>query len=163
VLATSATKVQIIVCAWAGGVLYSAEADATPAENIMQTATDNAVLEKTRELCQTILTQPEFRDVRQNVEAFLNNDSAKTQYLHHKQHEGVPLSPEEVNDYEKLRTAFLANPIARNFLDAQEKMQEVQQTIGKYVSKTLELGRVPTEEDLDSGGCGSGCGCGHNH
>jgi hypothetical protein len=31
------------------------------------------------------------------------------------------------------------------------------------VSKTLELGRVPTEEDLDSGGCGSGCGCGHNH
>ena len=138
----------------------------------MQTATDNAVLEKTRELCQTILSQPEFKDVRQNVETFLNNDSAKTQYeqlaekgeyLHHKQHQGVPLSPEEVDDYEKLRTAFLANPIARSFLDAQEKMQEVQQTVGKYVSKTLELGRVPSDEDLDSGGCGSGCGCGHNH
>jgi hypothetical protein len=42
-------------------------------------------------------------------------------------------------------------------------MQEVQQTVGKYVSKALELGRVPIEEDMDSGGCGSGCGCGHGH
>lgn len=139
----------------------------------MQIATDNAVLEKTRELCQTILDQPEFKGVKTNVEAFLGNEAVKAQYeqlaekgeyLHHKQHQGVALSPDEVNDYEKLRTAFLAEPVARNFLDAQEKMQEVQQTVGRYVSKTLELGRVPTEDDLESGGgCGHGCGCDHNH
>jgi cell fate (sporulation/competence/biofilm development) regulator YlbF (YheA/YmcA/DUF963 family) len=138
----------------------------------METATENAVIEKTRELCETILSQPEFQSVRRDVETFLGNDAAKTQYekladrgeyLHHKQHEGVPLTPEEVSEYETLRTAFLANPVARGFLDAQEKMQKVQQTVGQYVSKTLELGRVPNEGDFDSGGCGDGCGCGHNH
>jgi cell fate (sporulation/competence/biofilm development) regulator YlbF (YheA/YmcA/DUF963 family) len=138
----------------------------------MQTATENPVVEKTRELCETILAQPEFQSVRRDVESFMNNDQAKAQYeelaekgeyLHHKQHQGVSLTQEEINEYEKLRTAFMANPIATRFLNAQDKMQEVQQTVGKYVSKALELGRVPTDADLDHGGCGSGCGCGHNH
>jgi len=140
----------------------------------MQTAIENPVVEKTRELCQTILSQPEFQSVRRDLDSFMNNDAAKAQYeklaekgeyLHHKQHQGVALSPEEVDDYEKLRTSFMANPVASNFLKAQEKMQEVQQTVGQYVSKTLELGRVPTDEDFESqgGGCGSGCGCGHGH
>lgn len=139
----------------------------------MQTATENAVLEKTRELCQTILEQPEFQGMRRDVESFMSNSEAKAQYekladkgeyLHHKQHQGVSLTQDEVNEYETLRTTFMANPVARSFLDAQEKMQEVQQTVGQYVSKTLELGRVPNEQDMDSGeGCGHGCGCGHNH
>ncbi|HMJ91020.1 MAG TPA: YlbF family regulator [Candidatus Acidoferrum sp.] len=135
----------------------------------MQTAIENPVAEKTRELCQTILSQPEFQNVRRDVESFMNNDRAKAQYetlsekgehLHHKQHQGVALSPDEIDEYEKLRTSFLADPVARGFLNAQEKMQEVQQTIGQYVSKTLELGRVPTDEDFEKGeSCGSGCGC----
>jgi cell fate (sporulation/competence/biofilm development) regulator YlbF (YheA/YmcA/DUF963 family) len=135
----------------------------------MQTATENVVIEKTRELCETILAQPEFQNVRRDLDAFMSNDSAKSQYeqlaekgeyLHHKQHQGVALGQEEIAEYEKLRTAFLANPVAKNFLDAQEKMQTVQQTVGKFVAKTLELGRVPSEEDLQEGGsCGSGCGC----
>jgi cell fate (sporulation/competence/biofilm development) regulator YlbF (YheA/YmcA/DUF963 family) len=138
----------------------------------MQTATENPVVGKTIELCETILAQPEFQNVRRDVDSFMNNEQAKTQYeqlaekgeyLHHKQHQGVALAQDEVNEYEKLRTAFLANPVGRNFLDAQEKMQQVQQKVGQYVSKTLELGRVPTEEDFEGGGCGSGCGCGHNH
>ena len=29
----------------------------------------------------------------------------------------------------------------------------------QFVSKTFELGRVPTLEDFSSGECGSGCGC----
>ncbi len=140
----------------------------------MQTATENPVVEKTRELCQTILSQPEFQGVLRDVESFMNDGDAKAhyeklsekgEYLHHKQHQGVTLSTEEIDEYEKLRTSFLANPVARNFLSAQEKVQEVQQTVGQYVSKTLELGRVPTEQDFESegGGCGSGCGCGHGH
>jgi cell fate (sporulation/competence/biofilm development) regulator YlbF (YheA/YmcA/DUF963 family) len=141
----------------------------------MQTATanGNAVLTKTRELCQAILDEPDFKSVRRDVESFLSDDEAKSQYeklsergeyLHHKQHQGLALSGEEITEYESLREKFLANPIARSFLNAQEKMQQVQQTVGQYVSKTLETGRVPTESDLaDEGGCGSGCGCGHNH
>jgi hypothetical protein len=29
------------------------------------------------------------------------------------------------------------------------------------VTKTFELGRVPSEEDLQEGSCGHGCGCHH--
>ena len=140
----------------------------------MQTATDNVGIEKTRELCQTILDQAEFQSVRRDVETFMGNNEAKGQYellaekgeyLHHKQHEGVSLTPEEINEYEALRTSFMANPVAKGFLNAQETMQRMQETVGQYVSKTLELGRIPTDEDFESegGGCGSGCGCGHNH
>ena len=56
---------------------------------------------------------------------------------------------------------FAAESVARGFLDAQEELHTVQQSIQQYVSKTLELGRVPKEEDLNDGGCGHGCGCHH--
>jgi hypothetical protein len=39
-------------------------------------------------------------------------------------------------------------------------LHEVQESVTKLVNKTLELGRMPTEEDL-GGGCGHGCGCHH--
>jgi len=42
-------------------------------------------------------------------------------------------------------------------------VQGIQESINKYLSKTLELGRVPSTEDLAEGSCGSGCGCDHNH
>jgi hypothetical protein len=60
---------------------------------------------------------------------------------------------------------LLRNPVARGFIDAQEELQQVQRSVHQYVSKTLELGRLPTEEELDGGGCcgenHGGCGCGH--
>jgi hypothetical protein len=56
----------------------------------------------------------------------------------------------------------MSNPIARGFLDAQEEMAKVQQTIHQYVSKTLELGKIPSDEDLNGGSCGhDSCGCSH--
>jgi hypothetical protein len=38
-------------------------------------------------------------------------------------------------------------------------MHKMQDSVSKYVSKTLELGRVPAAEEMESGSCGSGCGC----
>jgi len=134
------------------------------------TIEQNAVVEKTRELCQTILDTPEFQHTRRAVESFMSNEEAKTQYeslaskgeyLQHKQQQGLPLDGAEINDYEALRTAFLGNPIARGFLDAQQAMHKMQETVGQYVTKTFELGRVPNAEDFDSGDCGPSCGCSH--
>jgi len=54
--------------------------------------------------------------------------------------------------------------VAREFLDAQQELHEVQQSIQKYINKTIELGRLPTEDELGSGCCGEhehGCGCSH--
>lgn len=129
--------------------------------------TNNAVLTKILELCQVIVDQGDFQAMHRDVEAFLTDETAQTLYrsvaekgeaLHHKQLQGQPLEPAEIDAYEQDRQALLENEIARRFLDAQEQMHQTQQTVTRYVTKTLEIGRVPTEEDF--GGCGSGCSCG---
>ncbi len=137
----------------------------------MQTQLEaSAVIQKTRELCQAILDEPEVRAMRQKLDAFMADDATRGQYdavmmkgemLQQKQQAGLPLSDAEVSDFDQLRDAFLKNPVARGFLDAQEGMQKVQKSVSQHISKTLELGRLPEESDLDSGSCGSGCGCHH--
>jgi cell fate (sporulation/competence/biofilm development) regulator YlbF (YheA/YmcA/DUF963 family) len=131
---------------------------------------DNGLLLKTRELCQAILDEPDVRAMRQKIDTFMADSPVRGQYenlmqkgdaLHQKQHAGVPLDRAEVAEFEKLRETFLKNPVASAFLDAQEELQKVQQSISQHVSKTFELGRVPTAEDMESGGCGHGCGCHH--
>jgi cell fate (sporulation/competence/biofilm development) regulator YlbF (YheA/YmcA/DUF963 family) len=136
------------------------------------TLEETPVLQKTRELCQTILDQPNMQSIRQRIDTFMADDKTRAQYdglmekgqvLQQKQQQSLPLSGEEIADFEKHRDALLQNPVARNFLDAQEELHDVQHSVQQYVTKTLELGRLPTEEDLNSGGCGHGCGCGHGH
>ncbi|MEM6822522.1 MAG: YlbF family regulator, partial [Verrucomicrobiota bacterium] len=129
-------------------------------------------VEKTRELCQLILNQPAFQTSRKDIHAFLDDDNAQALYrdiaergkqLEQKQMQGQQLDPSELEEFEKKRFAFLENPVAKNFIDAQQMMNEVQEIINKYVNKSFELGRVPLEEDLtcdeEKGSCGSGCGC----
>ena len=108
--------------------------------------------EKTRELCQTIVDQPEMMSIRKRIDTFLADASARGQYetvmskgqaLQEKQHNGQALEGAEIADFEKHRDALLKNPVARGFLDAQEELHEIQHSIQKHVSKTLELGRVP--------------------
>ena len=135
----------------------------------MQTTTEESIIvQKTKELCQTILDQPEFQNMRQQIEDFMANDGAKLQYqllsergeyLRHKQQQGLTLADEEVSEFEEQREQFVNNPVARGFLNAQQEIHKVQESIGQYVSKTFEIGRVPGAEDFDSGSCGHGCGC----
>jgi cell fate (sporulation/competence/biofilm development) regulator YlbF (YheA/YmcA/DUF963 family) len=134
------------------------------------TIQESSVLLKTRELCQAILDEPNMADVRRRVDAFMSNERARADYelvmnkgeaLDQKQQSSVPLTGEEIADFELHRDRLMKNPVARDFVDAQEQLQKVQSSIHKYVSKTLELGRVPTEEDLSEGSCGHGCGCHH--
>lgn len=137
----------------------------------MQTATEESVIvSKTKELCQTILEQPEYTSLRRRIDTFLANEDAKAQYrtlsekgeyLHHKQHQGAALSDAEIAEFEGLREKFFKNPIGKGFVDAQAELQKIQETVGQYVGKTIELGRVAEASDFDSGSCGSGCGCHH--
>jgi cell fate (sporulation/competence/biofilm development) regulator YlbF (YheA/YmcA/DUF963 family) len=102
------------------------------------------------------------------VDAFLADETLKTQYqelndcgamLQHKQQTGLPLDMAEIAEFEKRREAFLGNPVAQGFIEAQQAMQTVQESVSHYVTKTFELGRMPQQEDFDS--CGHGCGCSH--
>jgi cell fate (sporulation/competence/biofilm development) regulator YlbF (YheA/YmcA/DUF963 family) len=133
---------------------------------------EGVIGKKTKELCQAIVEQPEMSSIRRRIDTFLADASARSQYetvtskgqaLQEKQSRAQQLDGLEIADFEKHRDALLNNPVARGFLDAQEELHELQHLIQKQVSKTLELGRVPTEADLEEGSCGHGCGCGHNH
>jgi cell fate (sporulation/competence/biofilm development) regulator YlbF (YheA/YmcA/DUF963 family) len=133
---------------------------------------ESVIGQKTRELCQAIVEQPEMSSIRRRIDTFLADASARGQYetvtakgqaLQEKQSRAQQLDGLEIADFEKHRDALLKNPVARGFLDAQEELHELQHSIQKYVSKTLELGRVPGEADLEEGSCGHDCGCGHNH
>ena len=44
------------------------------------TIEDTIVMQKTRDLCETIVQQPEFRQIRERIDVFMNDDLAKTQY-----------------------------------------------------------------------------------
>ena len=127
--------------------------------------------EKTQELCQAIITQPEMIAIRKRIDTFLADAGARTEYealmsqgqtLQEKQQSGQMLEPAEISAFETKREALLKNPVTTGFLDAQEELHAMQSSIQKHISKTIELGRMPVAADLEEGSCGHGCGC-HGH
>jgi len=145
---------------------YSADFMVSFAHKFMPTKVET----KTTELCHAILEEIQSGSIRQRIDTFLANSEARGQYetlmsrgqaLQEKQQQGQALDPAEIASFETDRDALLKNPVATGFLDAQEEMHELQSTVKKMVGKTIELGRIPTQDDLAGGGgsCGSGCGC----
>lgn len=131
----------------------------------------NKVETKTHELCEAIIEHIEAGGIRKRIDTFLADTTARGQYeslmskgqaLQEKQHSGQTLEPSEISKFETERDALLKNPVATAFLDAQEEMHDLQHLVQKHVGKTIELGRIPTAEELNGGSCGEGCGC-HGH
>ncbi len=131
---------------------------------------DTVVQLKTRELCEAILAEPAVISIRQRIDSFMADGLSRSQYealmtkgqaLQEKQQNSLPLSGEEISDFEREREAMLNNPVARGFLDAQEELHQLQESIQTQITKTLELGRLPQPEDVESDSCGHGCGCHH--
>lgn len=129
----------------------------------------NQVETKTRELCEAIIKHIQTGGIKQRLDTFLSDATARGAYeslmskgqaLQEKQHGGQALEPAEIAAFETERDALLKNPVASGFLDAQEEMHELQHLVQKHVGKTIELGRIPTAEDLNGGCCGGG---GHDH
>ncbi len=131
---------------------------------------NSAILDKTRELCTLLLESSEYTDNVAKIDAFFENEEAQSQYrsfaelgeeLHQKQHAGT-ITPEDVEGYEEKLKALKENPVTAGFMDAEATLNGIVKQISKQVGKTLELGRLPTPEDLDDGGCCSSGGCGCN-
>ncbi len=129
---------------------------------------ESKVTAKTEELCAAIVEQESVVKLQSQVEAFLNNDEARLQYqsvhesgeaLNQKQRSGVELGESEISEFEQAREQLLQNSTVTEFMSAQKELQEIQNTIGKMVSLTLELGRVPTADDIEAASSGGGC-CG---
>ena len=130
---------------------------------------DSAVMGKTRDLCETIANDSDYRDLLQKVEKFLGDDEARLSYqsvhesgqaLNQKQQSGLQLSDSEIAEFEGARTELLNNPIASDFMQAQQSIEALQSSVSRMVGMTLELGRVPTPEDIAQASGGGCCGGG---
>ena len=130
---------------------------------------DSAVMGKTRDLCETIANDSDYRDLLQKVEKFLGDDEARLSYqsvhesgqaLNQKQQSGLQLSDSEIAEFEGARTELLNNPIASDFIQAQQSLEALQSSVSRMVGMTLELGRVPTPEDIAQASGGGCCGGG---
>ena len=127
--------------------------------------------EKIQELCEAIVADEEVKIAREHAEAFLADEDAVSLYrqmaslgrsLHQKQHNGEEPTPAEEREFNDLQNRCDAHPMIVAFTEAQQVLQGIAETVSGYVSKTLERGQVPTEEEVwgkSGGGCGEGCGC----
>ncbi len=126
---------------------------------------ESAVMAKTKELCTAIVEQESFTKLQSQVEKFLSNDEARLQYqsvhemgdsLNQKQQSGVELSESEISEFETTREQLLKNDTVTDFMAAQKELQAIQSTVTKFVGMTLELGRVPTQDDIEAANSGGG-------
>lgn len=133
---------------------------------------DTPVITKTRELCETLLAQESYSRLKGKLDAFVSDEEAQRMYqelsarqsqLVQKQEQSGNLSEEEIQDFEDQRERLLMHPVAGGFVEAQQGFEELRDTIVRYVTKTFELGRVPSAEEVEpkqGGCCGGGCGGG---
>lgn len=129
----------------------------------------SSIEDKALELCQFVLEQPEFRESWNRIEAFLSDPAAQGVYrewqeasreLALREREGLPLTDQDLVSVEMRKEAVLENSVALGFAESEEVLNGIFGTVTRLLQKTLQLGRVPTEEDLaESGCCGGGCGC----
>ena len=123
----------------------------------------------TDQLCESIVNQEGFKELYAKIDAFISAEKLKYEYstlnergtlLQQKQQAGAEITEEEITAFEQLRTDFLDNKVADDFLAAQEEVQQVQDRIHQVIAKTFEVGRVPAQEDFDFCSDGFGdCGC----
>ncbi len=132
------------------------------------TAKESPIIQKALELCQAVVAQPDFQSLKAKVDAFMDNEMVKFQFqqvnelnemLQMRQRGGLAIKEEEIAQFETLREELLNNPVAQGFIEAQQEMQKLHESIGRFVNKTFELGRSPEYEDVFDGSCGSNCGC----
>lgn len=132
-------------------------------------AKNETIRQKTIDLCQAIVDEPAMEKLRLSIDQFMINDEAKAQYenvakqgqaLQQKQQQSQTPSNEEISAFETDRDSLMKNPVASAFMEAQEELHHLKKSVQELVGKTLELGRLPTEDDMQ-GSCGHGCGCEH--
>ena len=101
---------------------------------------ETPLIEKTKELCATILNQPGYHQMKQSILDFMHHDEARILYenlcdvqeqLHSKHTSGIPITPEEDAEFQSMEQRFLAMPVASAFIDAQRQMQKIEKTVGK--------------------------------
>lgn len=140
------------------------------------TAEAVSIEESLHSLCAAIVADKETQAARAQAEAFLEDEQGVALYrevmtlgrsLHQMEHNGEKPSPQDVSRFESLRAQADAHEGINQFNAAQDHLQSIANMVNGYVTKTLQNGAIPTEEEMlaAEGGCcggsgGGGCGCG---
>ena len=129
----------------------------------------STILNKTKELCHTIIDEPEFQELQNALKAFMADDAAKARYqefaqksqeFQQRHNNGEKIKEEEIEVYEGMRAGLFSNPCTNAFIEAQKAVGEVQKIVQDYVTMTFEYGRMPVADDFKSECCQEGgCGC----
>lgn len=130
-----------------------------------------SVEEKARELCEFVVSQDGYQEARNRVEAFMEDDGAKDLYrawqekgaeMHHRSHQGIEPGAPDVEELERLKGEVMGNQAAMGFVNAEGEMNQIFETVTTLLQKSLQLGHVPTAEELKASECcnSGGCGCG---
>lgn len=136
----------------------------------MPTLETTTIQDKALELCHFIADAPEFSDAHEKIKIFMGDDAAKAVYnrwqekgheLHRMSHEGKEPTDSDLEEFGKLKRDVEANPVAASFANAEATLDDTFRTVTKLLQKTLQMGRVPTAEELNDSGCCNegGCGC----
>jgi len=119
------------------------------------------------EFYQTLAETPKFQQVQRGIDQFLENDAAKSCYeelltleeeLHQKQHEGE-ITEDDLSKYREINERLQQMPLAEEFFNAQQEMEEINMEIANFIGIAIEDGEVPSLDELDEAGCDCGCGC----
>lgn len=128
---------------------------------------------KIKDFCATVLSQPEYQEMRQMVDQFAADKDAVKQYeqfmdiheaLQQKEEQNIELDQAEIASYEKEEQTLYGNDSIRRFLLAQREFNKIHHLVSQFFIKAIELNRVPELKDLDrdtSCGCGGNCGSGY--
>jgi cell fate (sporulation/competence/biofilm development) regulator YlbF (YheA/YmcA/DUF963 family) len=128
---------------------------------------ESLITQRTLDLCQAIVDQEDFQTLKQKLDAFMSNELLKFQYqqvsglgemIRTRQMQGAELPMDDVAKFEVLRDSFLNDPVAKGFLDAQDQLQQLHETVSRFLNKTFELGKRPEYEDVHDGSCRD-CNC----
>jgi cell fate (sporulation/competence/biofilm development) regulator YlbF (YheA/YmcA/DUF963 family) len=128
----------------------------------------DTLLSPIQSLCSAVTERADFDRLKKGLDQFLSDEQLKFQFqqvndmgrhLQARANQGDSISNSEIQEFESLRSELTSNVVVQEFLHAQDQLQQLQQTIGKFIEKTFELGRCPQLDEVDTGCCGGGCGC----
>ena len=127
--------------------------------------------EKLNDFCSFLNKIPQIDKLNQELDNFLTNE--KNNELHEealkweevieqKQLDGQEILEEDLNAFKDIHSKLNAQNGAEEFFSAQENLLSFMDEITSYITISLQLGRVPNEDELESLKDES-CGCGHHH
>jgi len=128
-----------------------------------------SVINKMTALCQELLEQASYQELRAMIDEFLQDERAVAQYqafqqhqqqLEDKERQQIKLTEEEITAYEQEEMAIYENTIIRKYLYAENEINKLFHLINQFFTKTIEWNRVPELSEIKKDGCGCGGGCG---